>query len=53
MHTSPLEQPGVGDAGGMNVYTFNVAKGLARQGVQVDVYNRATRPSKWEVVQVC
>ncbi|MCG7254099.1 D-inositol-3-phosphate glycosyltransferase [Corynebacterium hadale] len=53
MHTSPLEQPGVGDAGGMNVYTFNVAKGLARQGVQVDVYTRATRPSQGEVVEVC
>lgn len=53
MHTSPLEQPGVGDAGGMNVYTFNVAKGLARVGVQVDVYTRATRPSQGEVVEVC
>ena len=53
MHTSPLEQPGVGDAGGMNVYTFNVAKGLARAGVQVDVYTRATRPSQGEVVEVC
>ncbi|OHF36954.1 D-inositol-3-phosphate glycosyltransferase [Corynebacterium sp. HMSC074A01] len=53
MHTSPLEQPGVGDAGGMNVYTFNVAKGLARQGVCVDVYTRATRPSQGEVVEVC
>ncbi|WP_288833042.1 D-inositol-3-phosphate glycosyltransferase [uncultured Corynebacterium sp.] len=52
MHTSPLEQPGAGDAGGMNVYVLNVAKELARRGVEVDVFTRASRPSQGEVVQV-
>lgn len=52
MHTSPLQQPGTGDAGGMNVYIFSTACELARQGVQVDVYTRATRPSQGEVVHV-
>ncbi|AKE38237.1 D-inositol-3-phosphate glycosyltransferase [Corynebacterium camporealensis] len=52
LHTSPLEQPGSGDAGGMNVYVLNSAKQLARQGVEVDVYTRATRPSQGEVVEV-
>lgn len=52
MHTSPLEQPGIGDAGGMNVYVHNIATQLARQGTQVDVFTRATRPSQGEVVEV-
>ena len=29
VHTSPLEQPGTGDAGGLNVYVVEVAKRLA------------------------
>ena len=52
MHTSPLEQPGTGDAGGMNVYVHNIATQLARQGTQVDVFTRATRPSQGEIVEV-
>lgn len=52
MHTSPLEQPGSGDAGGMNVYVLNTARELAAAGVEVDVFTRATRPSQGEVVQV-
>lgn len=51
MHTSPLQQPGSGDAGGMNVYVLNTAKELAEQGIDVDVYTRATRPSQGEIVQ--
>ena len=50
MHTSPLEQPGSGDAGGMNVYVLNTARQLARLGVDVDIFTRATRPSQGEVV---
>ncbi|WP_285758476.1 D-inositol-3-phosphate glycosyltransferase [Nocardiopsis ansamitocini] len=42
LHTSPLEQPGSGDAGGMNVYVVEVAKRLAERGVAVDVFTRAT-----------
>ena len=52
MHTSPLEQPGSGDAGGMNVYVLNTARQLARLGVEVDIFTRATRPSQGEVVDV-
>lgn len=52
MHTSPLEQPGTGDAGGMNVYVHNTATHLARQGAKVDVFTRATRPSQGEVADV-
>lgn len=37
MHTSPLDQPGAGDAGGMNVYVVEVAQRLATLGVEVDV----------------
>ena len=29
LHTSPLDQPGTGDAGGMNVYVIELAKRLA------------------------
>jgi D-inositol-3-phosphate glycosyltransferase len=42
VHTSPLEQPGTGDAGGMNVYVAEVAKALARRGREVDIFTRAT-----------
>ncbi|MDO5513234.1 D-inositol-3-phosphate glycosyltransferase [Corynebacterium sp.] len=52
MHTSPLQQPGSGDAGGMNVYVLNTARQLARQGIEVDIFTRATRPSQGEVVGV-
>ena len=52
LHTSPIEQPGSGDAGGMNVYVINIARQLARQGVDVDIFTRATRPSQGEVVEV-
>ncbi|MCQ9335292.1 D-inositol-3-phosphate glycosyltransferase [Corynebacterium phoceense] len=52
MHTSPLEQPGSGDAGGMNVYVLNTARQLARRGIEVDVFTLATRPSQGEIVEV-
>ncbi len=42
VHTSPLEQPGIGDAGGMNVYIAEVAKQLAKRGREVDIFTRAT-----------
>ena len=40
MHTSPLEQPGVGDSGGMNVYVRELSASLAQAGVDVRVYVR-------------
>ena len=33
IHTSPLDQPGTGDAGGMNVYVVETAKRLAQSGM--------------------
>jgi D-inositol-3-phosphate glycosyltransferase len=41
LHTSPLEQPGTGDAGGLNVYVVEVARQLARRGVEVEIFTRA------------
>ena len=43
VHTSPLDQPGTGDAGGLNVYVVETAKRLAKRGIEVDIYTRATR----------
>lgn len=43
VHTSPLAQAGTGDAGGLNVYVDNVARGMAARGIHVDVFTR--RPS--------
>jgi D-inositol-3-phosphate glycosyltransferase len=42
VHTSPLHQPGTGDAGGMNVYIAEVARELAEAGVEVEIFTRAT-----------
>ena len=42
LHTSPLDQPGTGDAGGMNVYVIELAKRLAARNVAVEIYTRAT-----------
>ena len=42
VHTSPLDQPGCGDAGGMNVYVSEVAKRLAQRGIEVEIFTRAT-----------
>ncbi|MDP9863171.1 D-inositol-3-phosphate glycosyltransferase [Streptosporangium brasiliense] len=42
MHTSPLDQPGTGDAGGMNVYIVEAAKRLAQLGVEVEIFTRQT-----------
>ncbi len=41
-HTSPLEQPGSGDAGGMNVYVLELSRRLARRGVEVEIFTRST-----------
>jgi len=42
VHTSPLDQPGGGDAGGMNVYVAEVAKRLAALDIDVEIFTRAT-----------
>ncbi len=43
VHTSPLEQPGGGDAGGLNVYVVETSKRLAARGVAVEIFTRAAR----------
>nr|WP_229922570.1 D-inositol-3-phosphate glycosyltransferase [Streptomyces morookaense] len=42
VHTSPLHQPGTGDAGGMNVYIVELAKRLASIDIEVEIFTRAT-----------
>src|ERR1700760_2167076 len=41
LHTSPLDQPGTGDAGGLNVYVVEVSKRLAARGTEVEIFTRA------------
>ena len=45
VHTSPLDQPGTGDAGGMNVYIVETARRLAELGIEVEIFTRATSGS--------
>ncbi len=52
VHTSPLEQPGTGDAGGLNVYVVEVAKRLAGRGVEVDIFTRAVSRDVPPVVEL-
>lgn len=42
IHTSPLDQPGTGDAGGMNVYVVETARRLAEAGTEVEIFTRGT-----------
>ncbi len=46
MHTSPLERPGEGNAGGMNVYVDDLATSLNRRGIGVVVFTRRVRPEQ-------
>jgi len=52
VHTSPLEQPGIGDAGGMNIYVVESAQRMAAMGVSVDIYTRRTHASETESVEI-
>jgi len=52
VHTSPLAQPGTGDAGGMNVYVLQSALHLARRGIEVEIFTRATASSDPPLVRV-
>ncbi len=51
LHTSPLDQPGTGDAGGMNVYVIELAKRLAQRGTDVDIFTRATSSALPPIVE--
>jgi D-inositol-3-phosphate glycosyltransferase len=50
VHTSPLDQPGTGDAGGMNVYVAELSRALARRGAVVEIFTRATSSALPETV---
>ncbi|MFT4299195.1 MAG: D-inositol-3-phosphate glycosyltransferase [Aeromicrobium sp.] len=50
-HTSPLAQPGDGDAGGMNVYVMELSRQLAVRGVEVEIFTRATSRHQDETVR--
>ncbi len=52
MHTSPLLQPGSGDAGGMNVYLDQLSRTMAARGVEVEVFTRFEDPNDPKVVEV-
>jgi D-inositol-3-phosphate glycosyltransferase len=52
VHTSPLEQPGTGDAGGLNVYVVEVARQLAARDVEVEVFTRTTTAALDPVVEL-
>ncbi|HEY5821565.1 MAG TPA: D-inositol-3-phosphate glycosyltransferase [Propionibacteriaceae bacterium] len=52
MHTSPLATPGVGDAGGLNVYVAEVARRLGERGLTVDVFTRAEDPHTPDVIEL-
>jgi D-inositol-3-phosphate glycosyltransferase len=52
VHTSPGDQPGTGDSGGMNVYIRSVAERLAEQGIAVDIYTRCRGQGGPEVEEI-
>jgi D-inositol-3-phosphate glycosyltransferase len=52
VHTSPMEQPGTGDAGGMNVYIVETAVRMARRGVPVEIFTRATSSEQPPVAEL-
>src|SRR3954451_24326312 len=52
VHTSPLDQPGTGDAGGMNVYIVELSKRLALLGIEVEIFTRATSSDLPPVVEL-
>jgi len=52
VHTSPLEQAGVGDAGGMNVYVIENSIKMASAGVEVDIFTRADKSGLADAVEI-
>ncbi|MEY3019079.1 MAG: hypothetical protein RLZZ272_63 [Actinomycetota bacterium] len=52
VHTSPLDRPGTGDGGGLNVYVREVARRMAARGVEVDVFTRRTGPEDAGTVEL-
>lgn len=52
VHTSPLDQPGIGDAGGMNIYVLESAQRMAAMGVEVDIFTRRTESESPEIIEI-
>jgi D-inositol-3-phosphate glycosyltransferase len=52
VHTSPLDAPGGGDAGGMNVYIVETARRLADAGVAVEIFTRTTAGDQPPIVEL-
>ncbi len=52
VHTSPLDQPGTGDAGGLNVYVVELSRRLAAQGIEVEIFTRSTSGDLDPVVEM-
>jgi D-inositol-3-phosphate glycosyltransferase len=52
VHTSPLDQPGIGDAGGMNIYVLESAQRMAAMGVSVDIFTRRTDSAQPDIVEI-
>ncbi|MCZ4608457.1 D-inositol-3-phosphate glycosyltransferase [Streptomyces sp. Lzd4kr] len=52
VHTSPLHQPGTGDAGGMNVYIVELAQRLAAINIEVEIFTRTTATDLPPVVEL-
>ena len=49
-HSSPIDEPGSGDAGGMTVYVRRLAESLSARGIATDVFTRATGEGRVPVV---
>jgi D-inositol-3-phosphate glycosyltransferase len=52
VHTSPLDQAGTGDAGGMNIYVCESAQQMAAQGIKVDIFTRRTNSDLPDIVDL-
>jgi D-inositol-3-phosphate glycosyltransferase len=52
VHTSPLDQAGSGDAGGMNIYVCESAQQMAAQGIAVDIFTRRANSDSPDVVDL-
>ena len=52
VHTSPLDQPGIGDAGGMNIYVLESAQRMVAMGVEVDIFTRRTESESPEIIEI-
>lgn len=52
VHTSPLDQAGNGDAGGMNIYVCESAQQMASQGIKVDIFTRRANNNHPDIVDL-